>query len=362
MNKRSFSKKQIYRNYLQPGIKPVKLCLTLIYIAFLFIKCENENYPYYIQSSDHGVLWVANSADNTVTCINRLTDTEIGTFQVGPDPSRTAVDLNGNCWVGSRGDNSVYFVTKEGKTSRFEGFNAARGVALDQEGNVWIANSGNNTIQKISFPDTVISTQLDLPDQAAIYYGALIDKNNKLWILDRDAYTLICYDIERFPDPNAYQSLTLPGPIYGFTIDKNNTVWVSGYTSSALYKINGDSVILKETYQVPAELYGGSITGVTFDIYSNIWISNFNSNGVLRFNPTKKTFENFETRGTSPHGLGADDEGFIYTINRGSNNISKIDAKTGKFVCQYKVGNTPYTYSDLTGFIYRQVTLNKSLK
>jgi DNA-binding beta-propeller fold protein YncE len=144
-----------------------------LFLGTIFICCENENYPYYIKSDDHGVLWVANASDNTITCIDRVNDEKIGTYAVGPSPSRTAVDLKGDCWVGSRGDGTVYFVTQQGNVRKFSGFNAARGVALDKTGNIWIANSGNNTIQKISLPDTTISAQVDLPDAAGQYYGAL---------------------------------------------------------------------------------------------------------------------------------------------------------------------------------------------
>ena len=60
--------------------------------------------------------------------------------------------------------------------------------------------------------------------------------------------------------------------------------------------------------------------------------------------------------GSGPHGLGADEQGFVYSVNLGSNNVSKVDAATCEVVKTYKVGGSPYTYSDLTGFIYRNVT------
>lgn len=333
--------------------------MTCVFFLFIiFTGCENENYPYYIKSDDHGVLWVANAGDNTITCIDRIYDEEIGTFDVGSSPSRTAVDLEGNCWVGCREDNTVYFVTQEGLIRRFDGFSSARGVALDKYGNVWIANSGNNTIQKISIPDTIISEQIDLPDIGGMYYGGLVDGNGNFWILDRTSCTMIKYDTEQFPNPNACVIIQLPYEAYGFTIDTENTVWVSGFGSPYLYEINSLTAEIINIHQIPAELFGGSITGVTFDIYGEIWISTFTSHQVLRFNPESTLFESFPTNANTPHGLGSDDLGFIYTVNYGSNDITKINAETGQIVNSYKVGNGPYTYSDLTGFIYRHVTLN----
>ncbi len=354
--KKKISVKNNLSNTTSPYILTI-YCFS--FLCIIFSACENDNYPFYIKSNDHGVLWVANSAENTISCINRLSDETIGTYAVGPDPSRTAVDLDGNCWVGCRGDGSVYFVTKDSVIRRFEGFNSARGVALDQSGNVWIANSGNNSIQKISMPDTLISEQLFLSTPGNFYYGGLVDGNNNFWILDRAATSMIKYDTEKFPSPDAFEIVKLPISIYGFTIDTDNTVWVSGCQYPNLYKIDGNNAVLSESYTVPSELFGNTITGVTFDIYGNIWISNFNSfNSVLRFDVEKESFKSFPTNGVSPHGLGADEMGFIYTINYGSNDISKIDAETGEFVMRYPVGAGPYTYSDLTGFIYRHVTLN----
>lgn len=329
-----------------------------VLLLLLYYSCENKHYPYFIESDDHGVLWVANANDNTITCIDRLNDEEVGTFEVGIDPSRTAVDLDGNCWVGCRGDDQVFFVTQTGYIKPLNGFNSARGVALDKEGNVWVANSGNNTIQKISMPDTVVSEMLDIADTALYYYGALVDANNYLWILDRLASALIKYNTALYPDPEAYDIIKMSGTIYGFTLDRNNNVWVAGMTEPFLYKIDAVKAELIERYTIPAEYFGGMVTGVTFDINDNIWVSNYSTGMVLCFNPTTGEFSNFDTKGNTPHGLGADDSGFIYTINLGSNNISKINAETGAFVMFYEVGRGPYTYSDLTGFIYRHVTLS----
>lgn len=347
--------KIIYRTYISKIIILLVFCLVTIFIS----RCENDSYPYFIKSSDHGTLWVANSGDNTVSCISRYADEVIGTYPVGPNPSRTAVDLNGNCWVGSRGDGTVYFVSQDGEKKMYSGFDAARGVALDQEGNVWVANSGNNTIQKITIEDTTatVSSQLTINVNAQYYYGALVDANNYLWVLDREAYNLSRYDISQFPNPSAYDLVQLPGPIYGFTIDPNNTVWVAGFTTSALYKINGNDATLDTTYHIPSELFAGYATGVTFDINGNIWLSGYTSHCIFRFDTKNENFQRFDSHGDSPHGLGTGDAGFIYTINLNSNNISKIDARNGEFIKSIEVGNAPYTYSDLTGFIYRQVTL-----
>ncbi len=52
-------------------------------------------------------LWAANHTHNTVTKYNTDLEQEQGIFWVGANPSRTAVDLNGNAWIGGRGDGRV---------------------------------------------------------------------------------------------------------------------------------------------------------------------------------------------------------------------------------------------------------------
>lgn len=331
----------------------------LIFILLSLIVCEIADYPYFIKRSgnDHGMLWVANSGDNTVSCIDRINDTTIGTYPVGPNPSRTAVDLDGNCWVGSRGDGTVYFVTTEGKTRKYEGFNAARGVALDRDGNVWIANSGNNSIQRIKVETDEVSEQLVLPD-AVYLYGALVDSNGFLWIADQTGSKMYKYDTSKFPDPSAYTTVVCAG-LYGFTIDMNDKVWVAGLSVPVLIQIDAEKAVIEEEYTIPAEMFGGRVCAVTSDIKGRIWVTNDDAASVLRFDPETEEFDKFEISGSWPHGLGSGDDGYVFSVNNSSNSVSKIDIESGEEVETYQVGTAPYTYSDLTGFIYRHVTLKE---
>lgn len=340
--------------------------LIFTFLSLVLFSCSDEEYPYYIKYEelspkiDHGYLWVANSGDNSVTCINRFADSVVGTYQVGPNPSRTAVDLKGNCWVGSRDDGTVYFVTTSGITKKYSGFNAARGVALDIDGNVWIANSGDPSIQKINAKNDSVYAKVTISG-ATYFYGALVDANNFLWVLNLKnvgVCGIFRINIKNFPELKQNEDIKFISlsSCYGFTIDMNNTVWVSGNDENKLYKINADSVKIDAVYTVPN--VSSQITGVTFDIFNNIWISNYGGNRAVKFDQNAKVFKNVSLPGVSnPHGIAADDQGFVYTVNRSSNNVSKILADSAIFIKNFAVGRDPYTYSDLTGFIYRRVTL-----
>jgi len=330
--------------------------LFLIISIFFSFSCRED---FYISTTfEHNALWVANSAENTVTYIDRLTDEVKGTYPVGLYPSRTAVDLDGNCWVGNRNATTVHFVKRDGTSVVLDGFNAARGVALDKDGNVWIANSGNQTIQKI----TIISdTSFDVSQQVAItdgvyLYGALVDAENYLWIADNYGSKIYRYKTESFPDNSAASLVVIPlSGIYGFTLDTNGKVWVAGYNSPTLTKIDAKTATIDKVYNISGL---PNYIGIACDISNNVWIGCDPGNAVMKFDPITETFEVFSIGAESgPHGVAADDRGYVYTVNFGSTSVCKICSRNGEVKKVYKVGSQPYTYSDLTGFIYRKVTL-----
>jgi YVTN family beta-propeller protein len=312
--------------------------------------CEVAYYPYFTRV-DPGVLWISNSADNTVSCIDRIDDKIIGTYPVGKNPSRTAVDLAGNCWVGSRDEATVYFVTPTGTTKRFDTVPNPRGIALDRAGDVWVASSTTPTIQRIGARTGEVSASISIVSGTNRFYGALVDSEGYYWILDQDGQRMVKYDTSKFPDPGAVTTIPILNPIYGFTIDQDGTVWIAGNSTNFLNKIPNGS-----TSPQQISLAFSGICAVTFDILGKIWITNDGANQVLRYDPATGGCVAFPVNGSNPHGLGSDENGYIYAVNRGSNNVSKIDCRTGTVVTQYAVGHDPYIYSDLTGFVYRTVT------
>jgi hypothetical protein len=62
-------------------------------------------------ASSYSFIWVPNSNEGTVSKVNTVTGLEVARYRVGPSagssPSRTTIDLDGNCWVGNRGTGTV---------------------------------------------------------------------------------------------------------------------------------------------------------------------------------------------------------------------------------------------------------------
>jgi len=321
--------------------------IVVFLLPFVLLSCDSETYPYYF-TLDHGVLWVSNSRDNTVTCIDRFEDKEIGTYDVGPNPSRTAVDLQGNCWVGCRDDDSVWYVTVEGQTTEYNGFSAARGVALDPAGDVWIANSGNQTIQWIDVETGTVSEQISVPGGSYLY-GAVIDADGVLWISDRQGGKVHRYPTAAFPSTEAFTTINVTS-IYGITADLDGYVWAAGQDGSVRRIDPADNSV--EKWMLEASY----LSGTTVDINNRLWFCADGLNALIRFDKETEATMKVEI-GVSPHGVAADDAGFVYSVNWYDDSVSKVDAESGEVVHTYQVGRLPYTYSDLTGFIYRRVTL-----
>ena len=344
----------------------ILLLLPFIIILLLLTACQNDNYPYFIRTRypiyhstfDPGTLCVAISNWNQVVIINRFEDKITGYYDVGVNPSRTAVDSAGNCYVGCRGHGgilygTVYGITTAGATNMYSGFDAPRGVALDKYGNVWIANSGDGSIQKINADGTID------PGKALIggyFYASIVDTDGYLYIADRP-YRLIKYDTSMFPDatPASYTSVNVS--IYGFTMDFDGKLWASSMSGS-LTKIDSETMTVENTYTISL----GSSSATT-DAFNKIWIANYDNPFITRFDPVTETSATHEVQGDNPHGVGADERGYVYSVNLGSGTVSKIDAdpnrSLGSIVTQYDVGGQPYCYSDMTGFLYRKITLNQ---
>lgn len=321
--------------------------LIVCLLSLLPLSCDSDSYPYYLKS-DHGVLWVANANDNTVTCIDRFNNELIGTYDVGPNPSRTAVDIQGNCWVGCRNDDSIWYVTADGERTEYNGFNAARGVALDRAGDVWVANSGNQTIQWIDVDSGTVSRQVTVPG-AQFLYGAVVDAQGILWLSDRSGGNVIRYPTAVFPSQDEFTTIDVSS-IYGITLDFDGCIWAAGQ-DGYIRRINPDDYSV-DVWSTEAAY----LSGTTVDANSKLWFCADQINALICFDPETETTETFEI-GVQPHGIGADEAGFVYSINWYDNSVFKVDASSGEIVYRYTVGNFPYTYSDLTGFIYRNITL-----
>lgn len=158
-------------------------------------------------------IWVPNSNEGTVSKVDTLTGNELGRYRTCPEsvssyanPSRTTVDLQGNCWVGNRQTGTAV------KIGLYE-----NGQYIDRNHNGIIETSHDLN------GDGVITGNELLPwgqDECVLYEVILIPGSEGTYVPGeyKGAYV------------NDYYN---PGP-RGLAVDSKNNVWIGTFGSMKL--------------------------------------------------------------------------------------------------------------------------------
>jgi streptogramin lyase len=317
-------------------------------------------------------LWIANSADNTVTRINTDgTPTVVGTYAVGVSPSRTAVDFNGDVWVANRsfgvqgtvskiasegcsGADCVLFTVEVGGVDKLP-----RGLAIDADGFAWVGTYNDGILYRLN-PDTgavveQFSTGLNI-------YGLAIDREGIIWIATLNGTQGIgAFDtttkvmLGNWPIPG---QCTQP---YGIAVDAEGNVWFGNWGCHNLVRLNRAAFDAPEA-RIEFNRYENSelrnTRGVAVDGEGAIYVAASNTNRLARFNPTPDGGGSWAwtvpTCG-NPIGVGIAPDGNIWTNCYNSNQAQQF-APDGTVGVSLPVGSNPYSYSDLTGFQLRNFT------
>ena len=326
-------------------------------------------------------------------------------------PSRTAVDSNGNVWVGNRGfsgmggwieiagsQNNCFDSNGDGRieTSTNSGaldwgddecvirydnaenhVGIVRAVALDKNGNPWFGyyNLSKFEIRNANTNDeSLIKTVNVSPNKP---YGAVMDKNGNMWDSGLHSKSVA------FVNTTNYKVTVIPldSESYGITTS-GNYVWLPSYSSPYyLYKINVTNQKIVNKYNL-----GRVGRGITADRDGNIWIANSNQNSVQKFYPKTGDHINIPLSqyGISyPIGAITDSRGEVWVLGhydgtctanvcrgkcinyQGGHNCYyksgdysiRINPTTDKvdLVVRLPSGSDVYTYSDATGSILNSV-------
>lgn len=279
-----------------------------------FIGVEHDTIHNQLQLSKQNVtlpfIWVPNN-DNTVSKVDTITGKELGRYRVAPnvvdaEPSRTTIDLNGNCYVGNR---SAGTVVKIGLVEV--------GEYVDRNGDGIIQTSQDLNV------DGIIAGAEILPwgqDECVLFETVLIPGKEGVFV--PGTYT--------GGYANDYWN---PGP-RSLAIDAQNNIWVGCYGTRKFHYIDGQTGTIKKTVDVYAT--GHTPYGAVIDKNGVIWSSSL-GNHVLRLNPNVVPMEinKVDLKGAFSYGIGLDYSGHVITA--GSNTITKIDIQTSdvtKFIKQ----------------------------
>lgn len=232
-------------------------------------------------------LWAANHEYGSVSKFNTETNIEEARYWVGLNPSRTAVDLDGNMWVGGRDDGRLTKVlwdiskcpdtngTPGIQTSYLDTFGTVnqinsseapfaddcvvfsqvinadwpsiRGLAVAPDGKIWIGYSygGVQSIDPVTFEVgpyySALSVPVWRPDGSNVFklaagetinadgvYGLIADSKGLLYISALNNRKLLtCFDTNTETWIGAFEKTGACS--YGIAVDAKNRIWLGGY-------------------------------------------------------------------------------------------------------------------------------------
>lgn len=358
-------------------------------------------------------LWVPNSNQGTISKVDTRTGFEVGRYRVCPNtvygnPSRTTVDLSGNCWVGNRrigtavkvgllesggyvdrnhdgiiqtsrdtngngviegaellawGEDECVIhevVVIPGKEGTFDpgAFTAGyanddwnpgpRGIAIDAAGDLWLGSFGLRKYHKINSVTGEILKAVDVSSVNHTPYGAVIDRNGVLWSSGSDKQHVLRLD----PLTETYQAIALGHYSYGLALDNSGHLFVSGWQNTKLTRINTTTNVKDWTLNGVYESRGVAVTAD-----GDVWTANSGPGTVTRFSNDGAIKATIEV-GNTPTGVAVDADGKVWVVNNGDEYVKRIDPTTNTvdLAKALPAGTNHYGYSDMTGMVARNAT------
>jgi hypothetical protein len=253
-------------------------------------------------------LWAANHEYGSVSKFNTQTYEEVGRYWVGTNPSRTAVDLDGNMWVGGRDDGRVTKVLWD--TTKCPDGNGD-GIYTS-----YIDGTSGETVQVNSAADPfvdecVVYSAVPNPSFPSIR-GMAVGSDGKIWIgysqnnvggwgggiqsIDPDTFALGTYHSATAvpvwrPDGSGVFQLAAgetvnADAVYGLIVDSNGILYISALLNRR-YLIAFDTKT--ETWIGAFEKDGVCSYGIAVDGKNRIWLGGYpECMGVVMFDPEQK--------------------------------------------------------------------------
>lgn len=336
-------------------------------------------------------IWIANSDEGTVSKLETATGTEVARYRTGSssssDPSRTTVSLNGDAVIANR----YLYTSKEPSAVRIQSDVAN---CPDRNGNGVVDTSqGKNDVLSWGEDECVLWSHEfpsgSVPRAAAFDYGACVDicadRSESVWIGLHNAEKVVQLDAG---SGAKIAEVSIPGHMpYGMAFDHSCKLWVVGYLDKTKDLVRIDVNTLQ--YEV---ISGSECNhyGIAIDSESRVWTAG-NNGCVSRYDPktgswrTARTQQRDFNRGVAYDGVGSiwvaatyfgihrfdeqsmdvladvslgggpfvgtavDFHGMVWAVEKGKNLAHRIDPINLSSQA-FATGDSPYTYSDMTGF------------
>lgn len=338
-------------------------------------------------------VWLANSAEDTVSRIDPVGVAEVARHASGgDDPSRVAVDFRGDLLVTNRAlegqstltkiaselarcvdrDASTSIRTSTGPTdvpplledecvlwSVDVGapLSVARALAIDGStdamgddgGDAWVGLHRSREILHLDGRDGAELDRIALPIEP---FFAAFDPRGVLWVISQDGYLAA---MDRRTSPPTFEVLPVPLPcysLYGMAVDERGDLLLTGYACNQVVRFRPRTRTFSSLATLPnprSAVFLGSEAWVTHTDgrLSELELSPFR---VLRT-------VDLHALGEAPLdtiGVGVDALGKLWTVSAiggdaGRGLATRVDPVTGSVTHHLEVGLAPHVMGDLTG-------------
>ncbi len=234
----------------------------------------------------------------------------------------------------------------------YPGGSCARALGVDAENHVWVGMWSAQKLRRLT-PDT--GTQVQEVSIPANPYGLVLDGEGVIWVSGRGGTKLVRVDPN--VNPPQVQSWTPPcGSLYGITVDMNGMVWTGHYSEHCITRFNPQN----NQFNAITQNLGGhcprGMAGSTDGyMYSGLGCGSSTQIAKVDINTLQVTLLDISP-GVMPIGVALDSGGYVWAVNYSTSNATKIDPHTGEKFGPYQVGQSPYTYSDMTGYALQNFT------
>jgi hypothetical protein len=362
--------------------------------------CEGEQ----DQDQAFSIIWIANTAEGTVSKIDTASAIEVARYATGPnnpDPSRTSVNLFGDVAIANRSGSVVKIAAKlddcvdanqDGEITTSQaaddvlpwgedecvlwyhhvGFDnggagnqgGPRAIAWDagvdgpdgcpSDATLWVGWRDQPhaavKIRRLDGETGGLLGEVDVPDWQDQWghgtYGGATDKQRDFWGLGTLG-TLVRVDAEtlavtRFDNPEKGRV------VYGIALDQLGDPWLGGWDGS-LWRFDVVGQTWEDRGQVgtPARL-----RGLAIDQHGHAWIAGNAPCGLVRYDTVvgQTVALHIELPNCiEPVGVSIDAASFVWVVDRGASMAYKVDPDTQTVVATVTGLVSPYTYSDMTG-------------
>jgi streptogramin lyase len=197
----------------------------------------------------------------------------------------------------------------------------------------------------------VIITEYDLPRKVAMPHDVILDPSGIAWYSDFGSQYLGKLDpksgkVTEYPIPEFKSGF--PQGSLDIEMDKDGNIWQGMMLQGAIVKFDPRTEKF-QTFPLPPNINSNvaqqaMVMPARFSVDGKVWMNNVGIRGIHRLDLASGKFETFlpyqalgpgsgggmDTGGHSVYGIAANSTNDLYFMDFGSENIGRVDARTGK--------------------------------